>query len=352
VKNSSIQWTDHTFNAWEGCTKVAPECKNCYAEVLVDKRFGRAKWGKGQPRRRTSENLWKQPLAWNRQVFGECPGCGQRAAFDADGMPCGQPDSMCCTDTPRIVRPRVFCLSLGDWLDEEVPIEWLSDLLFLIWKCGNLDWQLLTKRPQNWRERIAAALMFASNHDRFEISFIRWLQNWTQAHLMGLDELAPDNIWIGVSAGADQKAALEIPAKIHFLSCEPMLHALDTTHAAEFDQIIFGGESGKNARRSDVDWIEKGIEFCGIHGISAFVKQLGAKPHIADVSHPHGWEGNNVDWESTGRIYLKDSHGGDMSEWPEDLRVREFPKQDKLSSVVNGNEEQPVAPVNKNEIFG
>lgn len=71
-KNSSIAWTDHTFNPWEGCTKVAPECKNCYAEVLVDKRFGRAKWGKGQPRRRTSENLWKQPLQWNNFYFPVC----------------------------------------------------------------------------------------------------------------------------------------------------------------------------------------------------------------------------------------------------------------------------------------
>jgi ribosomal protein L40E len=120
MKDSSIQWTDHTFNAWEGCTKVAPECKNCYAETLVDKRFGRAKWGKGQPRRRTSENLWKQPLAWNKTAI--CLNCGYAELIGSDD--CRKCGVNFLKQNRR--RPRVFCLSLGDWLDEEVPIEWLA----------------------------------------------------------------------------------------------------------------------------------------------------------------------------------------------------------------------------------
>lgn len=120
MKNTLIQWATHTFNPWEGCTKVAPECKNCYAEVLSDHRFGRVKWGKGQDRRRTSAATWTQPRQWEREAAKQ-----------------------------NLKRPRVFCLSLGDWLDEEVPIEWLRDLLILIHETPNLDWLLLTKTCQD-----------------------------------------------------------------------------------------------------------------------------------------------------------------------------------------------------------
>jgi len=134
-----------------------------------------------------------------------------------------------------------------------------------------------------------------------------WLINWKGV----VYTAAPrnSNIWIGVSAGADQAAALEIPARIHFLSCEPMLHPLDTTHAARFDWKIFGGESGAHARPCRTDWIREGVIFCRDYKIAAFVKQLGTRAQ-----------------DPTGEpLRLRDSHGGDMSEWPEDLRVREFP---------------------------
>jgi protein gp37 len=121
------------------------------------------------------------------------------------------------------------------------------------------------------------------------------------------------NVWIGVSAGADQAAALKIPAKIHFLSCEPMLKPLDHYYlpTQEFDWIIFGGESGKNARLCNVDWIRDGIAFCKRLQIACFVKQLGANIVDNTVITPPG--------------KLKDSHGGDWAEWPEELMVREFP---------------------------
>lgn len=296
--NSKIQWTDHTFNAWEGCTKVAPECKNCYAKTLVDHRFGRAKWGKGQPRRRTSGNLWKQPLAWNKTA-------PQRLHWGPE--PC----SAIHTGAPCKPAPRVFCLSLGDWLDEEVPIEWLSDLLLLIERCQNLDWQLLTKRPQNWIHRIG----LASN-----LTQRKWLFDWAHG------DYIPPNIWIGVSAGADQKAALEIPAKVHFLSCEPMLHALDEEQnnvTQEFDWIIFGGESGTDARPCHIEWIRRGLAFCRANGIQAFVKQLGRRPYFLSGAAKISMRTNRYrDFDDV----IRDSHGGDMSEWPEDLRVREFPK--------------------------
>jgi protein gp37 len=270
---TQIQWCDKTFNPWMGCTKVAPECKNCYAEVIVDKRFDRAHWGKGQPRYRTKDANWKQPLRWNKEA-------------GISGM-----------------RPKVFCLSLGDWLDEEVPIEWLMSLLTLIETCQNLDWLLLTKRSQNWKLRLEQITDAETNHVTAPIIARNWLRG-----------VSPQNVWIGVSAGADQRAALDIPAKIHFLSCEPMLKPIDSYSlpTQEFDWIIFGGESGTHARTCDLQWIRDGLTFCRRNEITPFVKQLGAKPC---VQSPDGYY----------HLVLQDSHGGDLDEWPTDLRVREFP---------------------------
>lgn len=301
---SNIQWTDYTFNPWIGCTmaktisgKPIEECFLCYAKTLDDNRFSKtlggaskenpiSHWGNTAPRYRTSESNWKQPLAWNR-------------AAEKEGT-----------------RRRVFCLSLGDWLDDKVPIEWLADLLKTIYSTPNLDWLLLTKRPQNWAKRIEAASdcekpLWAphTKPSAFPSRAEHW-RRWSDGN-------PPANIWIGVSAGADQAAALAIPAKIHFLSCEPMLHELDTTHAAGFDWIIFGGESGSKARHLHTDWIRDGIVFCHEHGIAPFVKQLGANAVAAGRDQKY-------------LIAMKDSHGGNMEEWHEDLRVREFPSETGL----------------------
>lgn len=262
MKNSAIQWTTHTFNPWIGCTKVAPECKNCYAEEQQDHRYGRVKWGKGQPRHRTSETYWKQPLKWNRE-----------AADSAE-------------------RLRVFCASLADVFDEEVDVNWRLDLFSLISQTPNLDWLLLTKRP-------AAAKRFLDYGGKEPYQ----------------------NVWLGVSAGVDPAPLLDIPATVHFLSCEPMLKPLDDEQAhitQKFDWIIFGGESGKHARECKQDWIRHGLEFCDFYSIPAFVKQLGANSTFFGKPSDHGV----IEYQAE----LQDSHGGDISEWPEDLRVRQFPK--------------------------
>lgn len=119
AEKTEIAWTDSTFNPWQGCTKVSPGCDNCYAEALIDKRFGRAKWGAGQPRVRTSPGNWAKPLKWNRDAL-------------RDGK-----------------RPFVFCASLADVFDNEVPTEWRDDLFDLIRATPNLIWLLLTKRVGN-----------------------------------------------------------------------------------------------------------------------------------------------------------------------------------------------------------
>jgi protein gp37 len=122
-ENSKIEWTDHTFNPWEGCTKVSPGCEHCYAETLVDKRYGRVKWGKGNPRRRTSENNWRGPIIWNRKT------ADRRATSPARLL--RQPGRL----ARRRSADRVARRSARADPAERTP---------------NLDWLLLTKRPENW----------------------------------------------------------------------------------------------------------------------------------------------------------------------------------------------------------
>src|SRR5437764_5142014 len=102
MEYSNIAWTTHTFNPWIGCQKVSPGCDNCYAEHLMDHRFHKVEWGPHGQRKRTSDNNWKQPHRWNRQ-----------AEETGD-------------------RPRVFCASLADWLDNKAPPSWRADLAPLI----------------------------------------------------------------------------------------------------------------------------------------------------------------------------------------------------------------------------
>lgn len=354
MKNTNIQWADHTFNPWIGCTMVAPECAHCYAKTLDDNRFSKtlgdatkenpvSHWGKGAPRHRTSAANWRTPLQWDKFPF-ICDTCGE--GHHTPPQSCSP--SRCCgikgCQGTTVHRARVFCLSLGDWLDDEVPIEWLRDLIALIHATPNLNWLLLTKRPENWRKRMQAVLDIESSpssyHDThlveqngepgWALKLFFWLGN------DGVKVEPFLNVWIGVSAGADLKAALDIPATIHFLSCEPMLKHLNVNYpeiVSRFDWIIFGGESGKNARPLYLQWIIEGLEFCRRYRILPFVKQLGADVRLLQVFDglrwPNGTTGTD-EWvggkPTFSRIHLKDSHGGNWDEWPEELRVREIPK--------------------------
>lgn len=257
MKDSKISWTDHTFNFVIGCSKVSPGCSNCYADALAQ-RYGWAKWGPGQPRHRTSAAYWKQPIAWDREA--------QK------------------TNT----RPRIFCASLADWLDDEVPILWFVALLQLIHKTTHLDWLLLTKRPQNWRPRMEAAVATG-------------LQNWNW-----LKGEAPENVWIGTSVEnqewADKRipALLKIPARIRFLSCEPLLGPLDIlpqiarVGITRIDWVIVGGESGPNARPMNLDRARSIRDQCAAAKVPFFFKQVGGcgkdkGGDILDGKQHHEW---------------------------------------------------------------
>lgn len=335
-ENSKIEWTDHTFNPWIGCAKVSPGCLNCYAETQNKLRqWNPAGWGKGVPRKRTSEANWRKPRAWNG-ITGEgiCQLCAQvyapitREAHDT------KPLFRVCTKCEGAViyrRPRVFCASLADWLDDEVLIELLADLLALIHATPNLDWLLLTKRPENFRGRMVAALELAANSKdeaRFPIRFIAWMQAWLGSTRTGQFE-PPANVWIGTTvedqtrADARIPALLRIPAKVRFLSCEPLLGPVlldngETSwlscsgcdggdegcrsmqelgrHFHGVDWVICGGESGPGARPMHPGWARSLRDQCQAADVPFFFKQNGewlgeyrdgTDVDLASLSHEH-----------------------------------------------------------------
>lgn len=269
AEHTLISWARHTFNPWIGCTKVSNgergACENCYAEIWGH-RFG-VDWGPGKARRRTTDAYWRQPLAWDR------------AAAKA-----GE-------------RPFVFCASLADILDNEVPIYWLADVIDLARRTPNLIWLFLTKRAPLIVKRIREAL-----------------------EILGLARL-PKNIAFGISVVTQEEVDRDMPhlleAKVAldpafvFVSMEPLMEAVDIhrwvrpvldRQAAGLDEdplaatllqqaleegnagaplrprldwVITGGESGAHARPSHPEWFRRLRDQCIAAGVPFHHKQNG-----------------------------------------------------------------------------
>lgn len=269
-ENSKIEWTDHTFNPWEGCQKVGPGCDHCYAEAR-NARFGGGvapNWGPGAPRRRTSAANWRKPLQWNK---------AHADFYAAHGR-----------------RQRVFCASLADVFDTDVDPAWRSDLFDLIELTPNLIWMLLTKRIGNAFREIARA----RSHD--------WL-------------MGRDNVWLGatvvnqIEAERDIPKLLQVPARVRFLSMEPLLgpvqldrlqisdeRELDVLRgqagvtAQHFifkpkigdrvDWVIAGGESGPGARPMHPRWARAIRDQCAAAGTPFLFKQWGEWVSVSEVA--------------------------------------------------------------------
>jgi protein gp37 len=282
-ESTKIQWTDHTMNPVIGCSEAGPECAQCYAKDSTPARVARARgeelWGKRAPRPRTSEAYWKDPHKWNW------------AAANAG------------------VRRRVFCGSLCDVLEDHR--DWdqpRHDLFKLIYETRSLDWQLLTKRPENFFRHISRVRDMAN---RLDPGFTAWLDNWMEG------KFRPENVWMGASCGNRLHGLprlddlRRIPARIRFISCEPLLEDLGRINLAGIHWVIVGGESGPRARPCNLAWIRSVLRQGKSAGAPVFVKQLGSNP---------AGEGGEIG-------EMKSPKGGDPSEWPEDLRLgsREFP---------------------------
>ena len=274
AENTKIEWADHTFNPWIGCTKVGPGCDHCYAEAW-DRRFALSghdmHWGAGKPRKLTADSTWALPLRWNREA--------ERLG----------------------VRYRVFCASMADVFDNEVPTEWRISLLKLITQTPHLDWLLLTKRIGN------AAHMLEELFGELE----QWEASW----MTRFGPVLP-NVWIGATivnqteADRDIPKLLAVPAAKRFLSMEPLLGPVDLRFtnglvhgcdAADYrlDWVIVGGESGSKARPMHPDWARSLRDQCQAAGVPFLFKQWGE------------WAPSN-----TGN-HARDSHRWQET-WPED----------------------------------
>lgn len=288
ASTSKIEWCDSTFNPWIGCTKVSPACDSCYAAVSTPARTMNIAWGAGQPRRRTSPANWKLPLRWNREEFAECGDCGWRGPIDT------LEDDTCrsCGRHERLepARRRVFCASLADVFDNEVPGSWRADLFSLIRATPNLDWLLLTKRIGN-----AAAMMDEAGA-------------WSGATADGALRNPLPNVWLGTTvcnqdeADRDIPKLLATPAAVRFLSIEPMLGPINLrwqpyAHQAtgetyrqylerqgavnhlealrKIDWVIAGGESGTSARPMHPEWLRAMRDQCAAAGVPFLFKQWG-----------------------------------------------------------------------------
>lgn len=336
-EKTKIEWANSTASPWTGCTEASPGCANCYARAMA-KRYGWCEWGNGKPRHRF-EGFHANVMRMNRKPL-VCDTCGHVQKMH---------DFRCLQCDTRYPRRRRLFPSACDWLDDEMPIEWLAESLVTMHQADQLIKLLLTKRPENWMR-----LMEAASKAPMRESTYQWLQLW----ILGQ---APENFWIGTSIeNQDQdyriKHLLQTPAKVRFLSLEPLLGPIDIssgTYASDgkgvvwdafgnvahtpycdytakgpgIDWVIVGGESGPKARPCDVEWIRDIVRQCKAAGVPCFVKQLGAHPFSNGT--PNVWPiktrfGDTKNGET--RPILKHPKGGDMSEWPENLRVREFPK--------------------------
>jgi protein gp37 len=210
-----------------GCTKISPACDGCYAEALMDKRYGKVQWGNA-PRVRTGAHTWNDPLRWQRQ-----------AEKDGD-------------------RPFVFCASLADIFDNQVDPKWRADAFEVMRKTPRLVYLLLTKRPQN---------------------------------IVKLSEAAgglPENAALGTTVEDQQRADINLPAlsvaKIElkplftFGSFEPLLGPVIIPDAFMPDWIITGGETdqgGHKARPTHPDWFRMLRDQAATAGVVFHHKQNG-----------------------------------------------------------------------------
>lgn len=317
AETTEISWCDSTFNPWIGCTKVGPGCDNCYAEAW-DRRFAVSghdmHWGVGKARRRTSAANWKKPLQWNNIRFFECRHCGHRGpAIPVSGLS-PQDQSLaacpCCAIAPmQPARRRVFCASLADVFDNEVPDRWRWNLLRLIADTPNLDWLLLTKRIGNARDMLNSAASAACN------DFVG-AKTW--------DENPLPNVWLGATVVNQAEAERDIPklldtrARVRFLSIEPMLGdirlgsclqlspsqatidgrvtkdmpAWTRIGSTAIDWVIVGGESGPNARPMHPDWVRSIRDQCAAARVPFLFKQWG------EYNYDYDRDRDDPDWRN------------------------------------------------------
>jgi len=345
---SSIEWTEATWNPVVGCTRVSAGCDHCYAVAMTHRleKMGQAKYAgltvlnnhgdrhfNGHVR--CVEEALEVPLKWKK---------------------------------PR----RIFVNSMSDLFHRDVPFEFIDRVFAVMALCPQHTFQILTKRPERMAEYLSykrdiGFYMTECYEQRLDDWSVRrpiqdqsgWpAKGWE--YCSALHNWPLPNVWLGTSC-EDQAAAdariphlLKCPAAVRFISAEPLLGPIDLQQAVTcgcpnggkceidgstghrvipdsaeggmliecacsrlggIDWVIVGGESGKGARPCNVEWIRSIVRQCREAGVACFVKQLGKEPY---------WDASDGERMS---MHLSDPKGGDPAEWPEDLRVREWPSR-------------------------
>jgi len=232
AEKTEIAWTDSTFNPWWGCSKVGPGCDHCYAETL-DHRTGGNFWGPRKIPRIMSDDNWRKPRRWQKN----------HVVFEAEH---GR-------------RHLVFTGSMCDWADKTAPEGQRDRLFSLIRETPDLDWQLLTKRAPNIAKYLPA--------------------DWGGGY---------PNVWLGATV-EDRKHGLPridalraVPAKVRFLSIEPLLEDLGEIELGGIHWVIVGGESGPGCRPMDLAWVEHIRRQCESQSVPFFYKQRGGHPNKSE----------------------------------------------------------------------
>lgn len=308
---TGIEWTDATWNPIRGCSRVSEGCRHCYAETVAH-RFS----GPGLP----YAGLTTAQGRWN-------------------GTLVTVPEHL--DDPLRWTKPRrVFVNSMSDLFHEHVDRAYVDRIFAVMHLADRHVFQVLTKRPERMRAYLAdpetPARIDAAVLDG--VSTLDWGGKMCLVQRGGFEGWPLPNVWLGVSvedqATADARIPLllQTPAAVRFISAEPLLGPVDASPWLKgplaalkgilrddwlppVEWVIVGGESGRGARPCDVAWVRSLVRQCQHVGVPCFVKQLGARPV---AQHPMQ-VGALVD------APCADPKGGDMDEWPDDLRVRQFP---------------------------
>jgi protein gp37 len=315
---SNIEWTEQTWNPVVGCSIVSPGCTNCYAMKMAARiETMRSSHYDGATKKVNGNAVWTGKLAL-------------------------APESTLMAPLRLKTPTTYFVNSMGDLFHEDCPDEWMDRVFAVMALCPQHTFQVLTKRPDRMRDYFATWPM-KQVPDRItekaaDIAH-KYRRGW-QGNA-GVIERPLPNVWLGVSCERQEEAderiplLLQTPAAVRFISAEPLLGPIDLnaiplvqpfnsiwwdtkTRGGKppqfngLDWIIIGGESGPRARPMQIEWADSIVAQCRNAGVACFVKQLGAAP-LSD-GYP---------------LYLRSSKGGDPDEWPESLRVREFPTQTK-----------------------
>lgn len=339
---TKIEWTGETWNPLKGCRRCSPGCEHCYAERMAY-RFsgpgmpyeGLVQLGKQGPRwtGKSGEGELEIPLHWRK-------------------------------------ARRIFVCSMSDLFFEEHTDEQIAAVFGVMAACPQHTFQVLTKRPERaqrwfrWVEKEARTCNAGRGMTEAAFCLVHAQRQSRDPFLArNVDDICAQrwplpNVELGISAEnnkyLDDRASilLDLPAARRFISAEPLLEeislfaylktplrdeCLRNLRSAEkpgLDWVIVGGESGPGARRFDIGWARSIVKQCRDANVPVFVKQLGAKPTVSSTmafqaeGELPGGKFRMVVTEASyeGPLKLRDPKGGDMSEWPEDLRVREMPR--------------------------